>query len=157
MHQMLFQCVTYLPPSLFQDINKRLSLPADIRLPEGYLEKFAMNSPPFDKPMSRRLRRASLVSAQRRVFVCLCAKQLTGCSKHGSSAFVFTQRNMNLQRLCAQCLTKAVRSCDTLTDTLTDTLGNTHTQARSKLVRLGRSISYEFILYYVSRPRALWV
>lgn len=48
--------------SLFQDINKRLSLPADIRLPEGYLEKFAMNSPPFDKPMSRRLRRASLVS-----------------------------------------------------------------------------------------------
>lgn len=54
---------------LFQDINKRLSLPADIRLPEGYLEKFAMNSPPFDKPMSRRLRRASLVSA---VCVCLC-------------------------------------------------------------------------------------
>uniref|UniRef100_A0A669BT13 Cyclin-dependent kinase 17 n=1 Tax=Oreochromis niloticus TaxID=8128 RepID=A0A669BT13_ORENI len=37
-----------------EDINKRLSLPADIRLPEGYLEKFAMNSPPFDKPMSRR-------------------------------------------------------------------------------------------------------
>ncbi|MBN3300703.1 CDK17 kinase, partial [Amia calva] len=49
---------TYL--SLSQDINKRLSLPADIRLPEGYLEKFAMNSPPFGKPMSRRLRRASL-------------------------------------------------------------------------------------------------
>ncbi|XP_069045658.1 cyclin-dependent kinase 16-like isoform X3 [Lepisosteus oculatus] len=43
-----------------EDINKRLSLPADIRLPEGYLEKFAMNSPPFDKPLSRRLRRASL-------------------------------------------------------------------------------------------------
>ncbi|XP_058245710.1 cyclin-dependent kinase 17-like isoform X5 [Hemibagrus wyckioides] len=42
------------------DINKRLSLPVDIRLPEGYLEKFAMNSPPFDKPLSRRLRRASL-------------------------------------------------------------------------------------------------
>ncbi|XP_059500321.1 cyclin-dependent kinase 17-like, partial [Stegostoma tigrinum] len=40
-----------------EDINKRLSLPADIRLPEGYLEKFAMNSPPFDKPLSRRLRR----------------------------------------------------------------------------------------------------
>lgn len=57
--------------SLFQDINKRLSLPADIRLPEGYLEKFAMNSPPFDKPMSRRLRRASLVSAQC-VPVCVC-------------------------------------------------------------------------------------
>ncbi|XP_067832248.1 cyclin-dependent kinase 17-like isoform X4 [Heptranchias perlo] len=43
-----------------EDINKRLSLPADIRLPEGYLEKFAMNSPPFDKPLSRRLRRVSL-------------------------------------------------------------------------------------------------
>uniref|UniRef100_A0A8B9L886 Cyclin-dependent kinase 17-like n=1 Tax=Astyanax mexicanus TaxID=7994 RepID=A0A8B9L886_ASTMX len=43
-----------------EDINKRLSLPVDIRLPEGYLEKFAMNSPPFDKPLSRRLRRASL-------------------------------------------------------------------------------------------------
>lgn len=54
--------------SLLQDINKRLSLPADIRLPEGYLEKFAMNSPPFDKPMSRRLRRASLVSNY-----CVCA------------------------------------------------------------------------------------
>lgn len=54
--------------SVLQDINKRLSLPADIRLPEGYLEKFAMNSPPFDKPMSRRLRRASLVSNR-----CVCA------------------------------------------------------------------------------------
>ncbi|XP_028841661.1 cyclin-dependent kinase 16-like isoform X2 [Denticeps clupeoides] len=43
-----------------EDLNKRLSLPADIRLPEGYLEKFASNSPPFDKPLSRRLRRASL-------------------------------------------------------------------------------------------------
>lgn len=63
--------------SVLQDINKRLSLPADIRLPEGYLEKFAMNSPPFDKPMSRRLRRASLVSNQR-VFVPvhICAKPL---------------------------------------------------------------------------------
>ncbi|XP_024915032.1 cyclin-dependent kinase 16-like isoform X1 [Cynoglossus semilaevis] len=56
-----------------EDINKRLSLPADIRLPEGYLEKFAMNSPPFDKPMSRRLRRASLVS----VCVCVCACMFT--------------------------------------------------------------------------------
>ncbi|XP_041093132.1 cyclin-dependent kinase 16-like isoform X2 [Polyodon spathula] len=43
-----------------EDINKRLSLPADIRLPEGYLEKFALSSPPFDKPLSRRLRRVSL-------------------------------------------------------------------------------------------------
>ncbi|XP_041129750.1 cyclin-dependent kinase 16-like isoform X1 [Polyodon spathula] len=43
-----------------EDINKRLSLPADIRLPDGYLEKFALSSPPFDKPLSRRLRRVSL-------------------------------------------------------------------------------------------------
>uniref|UniRef100_A0A671LQJ5 cyclin-dependent kinase n=1 Tax=Sinocyclocheilus anshuiensis TaxID=1608454 RepID=A0A671LQJ5_9TELE len=42
------------------DINKRLSLPADIRLPDGYLEKFNLNSPLFDKPLSRRLRRVSL-------------------------------------------------------------------------------------------------
>ncbi|XP_048462207.1 cyclin-dependent kinase 16-like [Rhincodon typus] len=43
-----------------EDVTKRLSLPADLRLPEAYLEKFATNSAPFDKPMSRRLRRASL-------------------------------------------------------------------------------------------------
>ncbi|XP_033616063.1 cyclin-dependent kinase 16 isoform X3 [Fukomys damarensis] len=43
-----------------EDINKRLSLPADIRLPEGYLEKLTLNSPIFDKPLSRRLRRVSL-------------------------------------------------------------------------------------------------
>uniref|UniRef100_A0A8C7MCP6 cyclin-dependent kinase n=1 Tax=Oncorhynchus kisutch TaxID=8019 RepID=A0A8C7MCP6_ONCKI len=43
-----------------EDINKRLSLPADIRLPDGYLEKFCLNSPLFDKPLSRRLRRVSL-------------------------------------------------------------------------------------------------
>uniref|UniRef100_A0A8C1Q355 Cyclin-dependent kinase 16 n=1 Tax=Cyprinus carpio TaxID=7962 RepID=A0A8C1Q355_CYPCA len=43
-----------------EDINKRLSLPADIRLPDGYLEKFSLNSPLFEKPLSRRLRRVSL-------------------------------------------------------------------------------------------------
>ncbi|XP_038237221.1 cyclin-dependent kinase 16 isoform X2 [Dermochelys coriacea] len=43
-----------------EDINKRLSLPADIRLPEGCLEKLALNSPLFDQPLSRRLRRVSL-------------------------------------------------------------------------------------------------
>lgn len=64
-----FVRLTILILTLLQDINKRLSLPADIRLPEGYLEKFAMNSPPFDKPMSRRLRRASLVSIS--VFACV--------------------------------------------------------------------------------------
>lgn len=50
------------PFVLPQDINKRLSLPADIRLPEGYLEKLSLNSPLFDKPLSRRLRRVSLVT-----------------------------------------------------------------------------------------------
>lgn len=51
----LFFCV-------FQDLNKRLSLPADIRIPDGYLEKLQLSSPPFDQPLSRRSRRASLVS-----------------------------------------------------------------------------------------------
>ncbi|KAG9336023.1 hypothetical protein JZ751_003282 [Albula glossodonta] len=32
----------------------------NIRLPDGYLEKFNLNSPLFDKPLSRRLRRVSL-------------------------------------------------------------------------------------------------
>ncbi|RXM27847.1 Cyclin-dependent kinase 17 [Acipenser ruthenus] len=43
-----------------EDLNKRLSLPADIRIPDGYLEKLQLNSPQFDQPMSRRSRRASL-------------------------------------------------------------------------------------------------
>ncbi|KAJ7414109.1 cyclin dependent kinase 17 [Willisornis vidua] len=43
-----------------EDLNKRLSLPADIRIPDVYLEKLQINSPPFDQPMSRRSRRASL-------------------------------------------------------------------------------------------------
>uniref|UniRef100_A0A8C1MHR4 Cyclin-dependent kinase 17 n=1 Tax=Cyprinus carpio TaxID=7962 RepID=A0A8C1MHR4_CYPCA len=43
-----------------EDLNKRLSLPADIRIPDGYLEKLQLSSPPFDQPLSRRLRRASL-------------------------------------------------------------------------------------------------
>lgn len=44
-----------------EDINKRLSLPADIRLPDGYLEKFSTIGPGlFDQPISRRLRRVSL-------------------------------------------------------------------------------------------------
>uniref|UniRef100_A0A8C6U8D3 Cyclin-dependent kinase 16 n=1 Tax=Neogobius melanostomus TaxID=47308 RepID=A0A8C6U8D3_9GOBI len=45
--------------NLHIDINKRLSLPADIRLPDGYLEKFNMPGL-FDQPISRRLRRVSL-------------------------------------------------------------------------------------------------
>uniref|UniRef100_A0A673KAK7 cyclin-dependent kinase n=1 Tax=Sinocyclocheilus rhinocerous TaxID=307959 RepID=A0A673KAK7_9TELE len=45
---------------LMFDLNKRLSLPADIRIPDGYLEKLQLSSPPFDQPLSRRSRRASL-------------------------------------------------------------------------------------------------
>lgn len=52
------------PSPSVQDLNKRLSLPADIRIPDGYLEKLQISSPPFDQPMSRRSRRASLVSFQ---------------------------------------------------------------------------------------------
>ncbi|XP_049608776.1 cyclin-dependent kinase 16 isoform X1 [Syngnathus scovelli] len=44
-----------------EDINKRLSLPADIRLPDGYLEKCNVIGPAlFEQPISRRLRRVSL-------------------------------------------------------------------------------------------------
>uniref|UniRef100_A0A7N8WVA8 cyclin-dependent kinase n=1 Tax=Mastacembelus armatus TaxID=205130 RepID=A0A7N8WVA8_9TELE len=43
-----------------QDLNKRLSLPADIRIPDGYLQKLQLSSPAFDQPLSRRSRRASL-------------------------------------------------------------------------------------------------
>nr|XP_002738242.1 PREDICTED: cyclin-dependent kinase 17-like [Saccoglossus kowalevskii] len=46
---------------LSEDINKRLSLPADIRLPERFIEQYNNSlSPPFGEPLSRRLRRASL-------------------------------------------------------------------------------------------------
>uniref|UniRef100_A0AAQ4RHX7 cyclin-dependent kinase n=1 Tax=Gasterosteus aculeatus aculeatus TaxID=481459 RepID=A0AAQ4RHX7_GASAC len=100
MHQMLFQCVTYLPPSLFQDINKRLSLPADIRLPEGYLEKFAMNSPPFDKPMSRRLRRASLVKPRPGFLPSLRFKRAS-LSLQGTYATVFKGRSKLTDNLVA--------------------------------------------------------
>uniref|UniRef100_A0A8C5HI19 Cyclin-dependent kinase 17-like n=1 Tax=Gouania willdenowi TaxID=441366 RepID=A0A8C5HI19_GOUWI len=47
------------PTTVFYDLNKRLSLPADIRIPDGYLEKLQL-SPTFDQPLSRRSRRASL-------------------------------------------------------------------------------------------------
>lgn len=46
---------------LQQDISKRLSLPADVRLPESFLAKQSL-SPTLDGPISRTLRRQSLVS-----------------------------------------------------------------------------------------------
>uniref|UniRef100_A0A673Y7M9 cyclin-dependent kinase n=1 Tax=Salmo trutta TaxID=8032 RepID=A0A673Y7M9_SALTR len=46
--------------TLMWDLNKRLSLPADIRIPDGYLEKLQLSSPTFDQPLSRLSRRASL-------------------------------------------------------------------------------------------------
>jgi hypothetical protein len=44
-----------------QDISKRLSLPADLRLPESFLAKQSL-SPTLDGPLSRQLRRQSLVT-----------------------------------------------------------------------------------------------
>jgi hypothetical protein len=44
-----------------QDISKRLSLPADLRLPESFLAKQSL-SPTLDGPLSRKLRRQSLVT-----------------------------------------------------------------------------------------------
>nr|KAF6290381.1 cyclin dependent kinase 18 [Myotis myotis] len=42
------------------DISKRLSLPADIRLPQEFLQKLQLESPELPKPLSRMSRRASL-------------------------------------------------------------------------------------------------
>ncbi|XP_023614762.1 cyclin-dependent kinase 18 [Myotis lucifugus] len=43
-----------------EDISKRLSLPADIRLPQEFLQKLQLESPELPKPLSRMSRRASL-------------------------------------------------------------------------------------------------
>ncbi|KAK6472072.1 cyclin-dependent kinase 18-like [Huso huso] len=43
-----------------EDITKRISLPVDTRLPEEFLQKLHMDSPPVSKPLSRTSRRASL-------------------------------------------------------------------------------------------------
>lgn len=43
-----------------EDLNKQLSLSADIRIPDGHLEKLQMNRPPFAQPMSQRSWRVSL-------------------------------------------------------------------------------------------------
>ena len=42
-----------------EEINKRLSLPADLKLPENFVEKQAV-SPTLDGPLSRVTRRQSL-------------------------------------------------------------------------------------------------
>ncbi|XP_032898703.1 cyclin-dependent kinase 18 [Amblyraja radiata] len=43
-----------------EDLGKRLSLPIDNRLPEEFLQKLRLESPPFPKTQSRTSRRASL-------------------------------------------------------------------------------------------------
>ena len=43
-----------------QDISKRLSLPADLRIPESFLAKQSSSSPIFDGPLTRTNRRQSL-------------------------------------------------------------------------------------------------
>ena len=42
-----------------EEINKRLSLPADLKLPDNFVEKLAV-SPTLDGPLSRATRRQSL-------------------------------------------------------------------------------------------------
>lgn len=42
-----------------EEINKRLSLPADLKLPENFVEKMAV-SPTLDGPLTRATRRQSL-------------------------------------------------------------------------------------------------
>ena len=62
---------------VFQDITKRLSLPADMRLPESFLLKLANNSgsgemmsPSLNHPLSRQARRSSLVSRPHKLERC---------------------------------------------------------------------------------------
>ena len=43
-----------------EDINKRLSLPADLQLPEEFVAKVSL-SPNIDGPLTRSVRRQSLV------------------------------------------------------------------------------------------------
>ncbi|XP_006628604.1 cyclin-dependent kinase 18 [Lepisosteus oculatus] len=43
-----------------EDVSKRMSLPVDIRLPQDFLQKLQLESPPASKPLSRMSRRASL-------------------------------------------------------------------------------------------------
>ncbi|XP_055454101.1 cyclin-dependent kinase 18 isoform X2 [Psammomys obesus] len=43
-----------------EDLNKRLSLPMDIRLPQEFLQKLQLESPGLSKPLTRMSRRASL-------------------------------------------------------------------------------------------------
>lgn len=50
--------MAFLP--LQQDISKRLSLPADLRIPESFLAKQSSSSPIFDGPLTRTNRRQSL-------------------------------------------------------------------------------------------------
>ena len=58
---------------ILQDINKRLSLPADLRLPDSFLARQA-TSPTLDGPLNRRLRRASLVRIPY-VYVAICISE----------------------------------------------------------------------------------
>lgn len=45
-----------------EDISKRLSLPADLKLPQDFLAKLSLNSPQLiDGPLPRNIRRQSLV------------------------------------------------------------------------------------------------
>uniref|UniRef100_A0A673B4C4 cyclin-dependent kinase n=1 Tax=Sphaeramia orbicularis TaxID=375764 RepID=A0A673B4C4_9TELE len=81
-----------------RDLNKRLSLPADIRIPDGYLEKLQLSSPPFDQPLSRRSRRASLVSVCLQL-QCACALPLLLCG--GTYATVFKGRSKLTDNLVA--------------------------------------------------------
>lgn len=45
-----------------EDINKRLSLPADLQLPQDFLTKLSL-SPTIEGPLTRNIRRQSLVSS----------------------------------------------------------------------------------------------
>lgn len=80
----------------FQDINKRLSLPADIRLPDGYLEKFNVIGPSlFEQPISRRLHRVSLVCLP----VSVRFNSITRCNCSFVILYVYVQSEIGFGKL----------------------------------------------------------
>lgn len=159
-----------------------------------------MNSPPFDKPMSRRLRRASLVSPHHVslcVYLCpLLVRKASGthfwsADCDGCPLMVGPQARTHARSpvraelgvcctslLMSLCLVTTViptsnmplcsdemvdwrhyiiwRPCSLETHKQ-DSVLNTHWVMLHSLQWLSRGMNDKLILYYVSRPRALWV
>ena len=83
---------------ILQDINKRLSLPADLRLPDSFLTRQA-TSPTLDGPLNRRLRRASLVRIRIRLRRYLCINTYSQCTDQGNRRVESIYINVEIVKL----------------------------------------------------------